>query len=262
MKKNRIYLIKIFIIFLALILATILLLSEKAHQKLSNQTTNFIIDTSNSMNTKDVTQYSKTQSISISRLQAIKEFVTQTVQSEPLEMYSLIIFWDSIDFYIPPTQDTGLFLEYLNQINTNLLPWWWTNINLIGDISVNFKSIDKLIIFSDFDYESNPKLSKEFLKLKRSNAYLIWVGSKSWWEVRYADDSVFKKDLVSVISKRGDKIAKYISKKINSKYYTLDNTSKITKLSKEITNSNRISFSESQTKIIVALLWILVLIWI
>lgn len=262
MKHNKNYLIKIFLIFLALIFATILLLSEKAHQKLSNQTTHFIVDTSNSMNTKDVTKDSKTQSHTISRLQAIKEFIIQTIKDEPLETYSLVIFWDSIDFYIPPTQDTGTFLEYLNQINTNLLPWWWTNINLIGDISLNFKSIDKIIIFSDFDYESNPKLEKEFLKLKKSNTYLVWVGSKSWWEVRYSDDSVLKKDLVSVISKRGDKVAKYISKKINSKYYTLDNTSKIAKLSQEITNSNRISFSESQTQIIIWILGLLVLIWI
>lgn len=262
MKKNRIYLIKIFLIFLALIFAIILLLSEKAHQKLSNQTTNFIVDTSNSMNTKDVNQYPKNQSLLISRLQAIKEFITQTIKSDPYETYSLVIFGDSIDFFIPPTQDTWLFLEYLNQINTNTLPGGGTNINLIWDISLNFKSIDKLIIFSDFDYEATPKLEKEFLKLKKSNTYLIWVGSKNGWEVRYADDSVLKKDLVSVTSKRSDKIWKYISKKINSKYYTLDNTNKITKLSKEITNSNRISFSESQTQIIIALLGILILVWI
>ena len=262
MKQHKTYLIKIFLIFLALILATVLLLSEKTHQKLSNQTTNFIIDISNSMNTKDINLQSKNKSIVISRLQVIENTIKNFISEEPYDTYSLIIFWDAIDFYIPPTQDTGLFLEYLEQINTNLLPWWWTDINLIWDISANFKSIDKLIIFSDFDYESNPKLSKEFLKLKKSNVYMIGVWTKNWWEVRYTDDSILKKDLVSVISKRGDKIAKYISKKINSKYYTLDNTSKITKLSKEITNSNRISFSESQTQIIVALLGLLVLVWI
>lgn len=262
MKKNRNYLIKIVIIFLALVLASILLLSEKTHQKLSNQTTHFLVDISNSMNTKDITQYSQNQSLIISRLQAIKEFITQTIQSDPYATYSLVIFWDSIDFLLPPTQDTWLFLEYLKQVNTNLLPWWWTNINLIWDISLNFKSIDKLIVFSDFDYEETPKLKKEFLKLRKNNIYLVWVWWKSWWEVRYADDSVLKKDLVSVISKRDDKTWKYISKKIHSDYTVIDNTSKIPKLVKEITNSNRISFSESQTQIIITILGILVLIWI
>ena len=92
MKQYKNYLIKNFLNFVALILSTIFFLSEKSHQKLSNQTTHFIVDTSNSMNTKDITQYSKTQSLTISRLQAIKEFITQTIQDEPLEIYSLIIF--------------------------------------------------------------------------------------------------------------------------------------------------------------------------
>ncbi len=262
MKQHRNYLLKILLIFLALILAIILLLSEKSHQKLSNQTTHFLVDISNSMNTKDITQNSNNQSLTISRLQSIKDFITKTIQTDPYATYSLVIFWDSIDFLVPPTQDTWLFLEYLDQINTNLLPGWWTNINLIWDISLNFKSIDKLIVLSDFDYEQTPKLDKEFLKLRKSNTYLIWVGSKAWWEVRYTDDSILKKDLVSVTSKRNDKSWKYISKKINAKYDILDNENKITKLSNEITNSNRISFSEWQTQIIIAILGILILVWI
>ena len=262
MKGNRHYLIKIVILCCALMLASILLLSKKAHQKLSNQTTHFLVDISNSMNTKDITQYSQNQSLVISRLQTIKEVIIQTIKSDPSSTYSLVIFWDSIDFLLPPTQDTWLFLDYLNQVNTNLLPWWWTNINLIWDISLNFKSIDKLILFSDFDYKETPKLKKEFLKLKKNNIYLVWVWWKKWWEVRYADDNILKKDLVSVISNRDDKIWRYIWQRVHSAYGIIDNTSKIPKLVKEITNSNRISFSESQTQIIIAILGILILIWI
>lgn len=262
MIKNRRYFIKIIILFLALILAIILLISQKSHQKLSNQTTHFLVDISNSMNTKDIDSSTKKQNLVTSRLQAIKDLISQTIKTEPLETYSLIIFGDSIDFFIPPTQDTGLFIEYLNQVNTNLLPWWWTDVNQIWWMLHNFKPIDKIIIFSDFDYETSPKLSKEFLKLKRYNTYLIGLWSKLWWEVRYTDESILKKDLVSVTSKRNDKTWKYISKEINAKYKSIDSYNQISKLTKEITNSNHISFSSSQTQIIIGLLAVLIFIWL
>jgi len=262
MKKNRRYFAKIIILFLALILAIILLVSQKSHQKLSNQTTHFLVDISNSMNVKDINNSSNNQNLVSSRLQAIKDMISKTVQAEPLETYSLLIFWDSIDYFIPPTQDTWLFIEYVNQINSNLLPGWWTDINQIWWMIHNFKSIDKLVIFSDFDYESMPKLSKDFLKLKKYNTYIIWVWSKVWWEVRYADDSILKKDLVSVISKRNDKTWKSISKKIHWKYKYIDNYNQFPKITKDIINTNRISFSSSQTQIIISILAVLIFIWL
>lgn len=262
MRRNRRYFAKIIILFLALILATILLVSQKSHQKISNQTTHFLVDISNSMNVKDINNPSNNQSLVSSRLQAIKDMISQTVKAEPYETYSLLIFWDSIDFFIPPTQDTWLFLEYVNEINSNLLPGWWTDINKIWLMLHNFKTIDKLIIFSDFDYESMPKLNKDFLKLKKYNTYIIWVWSKAWWEVRYADDSVLKKDLVSVISKRNDKTWKSISKKINWEYKYIDNYNQFPKITKDIINTNRISFSSSQTQIIISILAVLIFIWL
>jgi len=106
------------LLFIALSLAVFLAFGERGKNATPDQKIIFVLDINKTMNTQDV--FSGTQSIS--RLQAAKSLIRQTILSDPQFSYGLILFNASTDYIIPPTFDTGTFLLYLSGITTSLLP--------------------------------------------------------------------------------------------------------------------------------------------
>ena len=102
MNYKKFALLKLFLLILALVLASFLAFGESKKDIAPDQKVVFVLDINKTMNTKDISYDGK----QISRLQAAKILIQKTIFSEPQFSYGLIIFNVSSDYFIPPTFDT------------------------------------------------------------------------------------------------------------------------------------------------------------
>jgi len=93
---------KLLLLIVALALAIFLVFAEKGKDALPDQKIVFVLDINRTMNTKDV--LSGTQKIS--RIQAAKSIIQQTILSDPQFSYGLVLFNARSDYIVPPTFDT------------------------------------------------------------------------------------------------------------------------------------------------------------
>ena len=94
--------IQLVLLVLALGLASFLVFGQNRNDGIPDQKIVFVVDINKTMNTKDV--FSGSQKIS--RLQAAKTIIQQTISSDPSFSYGLILFNAGADYIIPPTFDT------------------------------------------------------------------------------------------------------------------------------------------------------------
>ncbi len=167
-----------------------------------------VIDISNSMNIKDIQGQSRLQkAIALS-----KDLIT-TGDTK----YSLTIFSSTSNLLIPPTKDTHTFLNYLESLNTNLLPASWST-NILSPLTLidNFAATwDQIIILSDFDFEiptHNP-LQKPYQLI------LIGLGSSRQHQVTDALGNLITFKGKTIKSKREDTNAKALASLLGGKYY-------------------------------------------
>jgi hypothetical protein len=95
-------LIKLILLIIALGLASFLAFGENGKSIAPDQKVVFVVDINRTMNTKDVFLGDK----QISRLDAAKYLIQQTLKSDPNYSYGLILFNVRTDYIIPPTIDT------------------------------------------------------------------------------------------------------------------------------------------------------------
>jgi len=95
-------LIKLFLLIIALGLAIFLAFGERTKQVAPDQRVVFVLDINRTMNVRDVFSGNK----QISRLDAAKYLIKQTLLSDPQFSYGIILFNASSDYIIPPTFDT------------------------------------------------------------------------------------------------------------------------------------------------------------
>lgn len=118
MNYKKISLIKFFLLFLALCLASFLAFGDTVQEATPDQQIVFILDVSKTMDIQDVASGTQV----VSRLDAAKHILQTTISSEPHYSYGLILLAGDADYIIPPTFDTGTFLLYLSGVTTHLLP--------------------------------------------------------------------------------------------------------------------------------------------
>lgn len=189
--------IKLILLIIALALASFLAFAEHQKNAAPDQKIIFVLDINKTMNTKDV--LSGTQKIS--RIQAAKTIIQQTILSDPQFSYGLILFNASSDYIIPPTFDTWTFLLYLTGINTNLLPDWSKNfVQLSWMLHDNDNTA--YLILSDFDVS----VQQRTIKFPQWTL-LLGLGSLAWDNVRYANGILYYDNGKSVFSARNDQFA-------------------------------------------------------
>jgi len=151
------------------------------------------------MNVRDVFSGNK----QISRLDAAKYLIKQTLLSDPQFSYGIILFNASSDYIIPPTFDTWIFLLYLSWITTNLLPDWSKDFAqlswLLNDTTTSY------LIISDFD-----------AKKQNSSKFPRWTSLLGVWslagdKVRNSNGILYYHDGTSVSSIRNDQFARSLS---------------------------------------------------
>ena len=94
--------IKLFLLIVALGLASFLAFGDHADRTAPDQKVVFVLDINRTMNTQDVLSGTKY----ISRLQAAKQIIKKTLSSDSDYSYGLILFNAAADYFIPPTFDT------------------------------------------------------------------------------------------------------------------------------------------------------------
>jgi len=112
--------IKFILLLFALGIASFLAFFDTTNSIDVDQHIVFVLDTSSTMATKDILS----GVTYISRLSAAKKLISTTIFSEPHFSYGLVILNTHLEYIIPPTFDTGIFLAYLSGITTNLSTLW------------------------------------------------------------------------------------------------------------------------------------------
>lgn len=197
MKYRPLSLIHLLLLVLALFLAGFLAFGEHKKTFAPDQKIVFVVDINRSMNTEDVFLDNK----SISRLQAAKYIIHQSIESQSSYSYGLIVFNAGVDYIVPPSFDTWTFLLYLSGITTNLLPDWIKDFAQLSWVLTTTPSTSYLII-SDFD-----SVQQDDIKLPKTVS-LLGLGSIKGDIVRYANGVRYYDRGKSVVSVRNDNMAK------------------------------------------------------
>jgi len=201
----------------------------------------FIMDLSHSMNVEDI-KWDKNQNIS--RLDLIKQFISNTFNNQPEWNFWLILFSQKSNYFIPPTADLENFKNYIEKLNTNFLPAWWSNIyewlkNFIeySDKWTIWVLISDMWDSIDFNDQKNKinNLKEEYIK-KQLKLIIIWVWTEKWWVVKYPNWEQIINKAQSINSNRNNEFGRFIASTFNTNYIEIETIKETDKVS--ILNNN------------------------
>lgn len=252
-KYNYWYFLRIIFAVLALVTAIIIFFSEDK-EIIQDEGVVFVVDISNSMNTDDIKSHILQEEKVISRLDVSKQFITKYIQENLYPQdYGLILFSKISNYYIPITNDTSIFLEYLNTITTNQLPFGGTNIKSAFDLILEQEASSKYILLSDLwdisEVESQKEGIENIFNINNINLTIIGVWSDEWWYARYSDGTLIRdENKDKVLSIRNDSMWKRLSKNTKGKYYKITSTDDVVMMIDDVIDYNRLVFSNKQKK--------------
>lgn len=144
--------------------------------KSSNAEVVFLVDISNSMNTKDMKG-------KLSRLDAAKKMMLQTINVSNASQFGIMVFAGSVYPHLPLTGDRSAARIYINQLSTNLMGNQGTNIGLALEMGLDFFSDKKgeklLVLITDAEnHEGNVDENIAALKEKDIALFVYGLGSK------------------------------------------------------------------------------------
>lgn len=250
-----IYYLKIILLIICLFFTIFLIYFQSNQQNTNEKNIIFMLDLSKTMNTQDIIYKNQ---MPISRLQTSKYLIQKIIQTYPNYNYWLIVFSNYSDYFLPATQDTWTFLQYLNWITTNQS---WRN----SDLNLPLNEIEKInsdfyfILLSDF---SNLNFNKAKLLKPTNKINIIVVSSKNWWLVRYPNGNIFRQNWKTITSKYDKNIVNSVSKTLHSKYYISSSIEKWDEILSKIFSFQNIKISDTKINIALFLLWFLIIIWL
>lgn len=220
--------------------------------KTTNTSFVFLIDVSKSMNVEDI-QY---DNWNISRLEAVKKFISDFVAKNPYNNYALCIFaWESLRI-LPFTQDVSLFNTFLDGITNKNISKNGTDFkDAFSSAFLNFTN-DKawwtIITFTDGgDEKTNFSLPENIKRDKNIHFLTFWIGTEKWWYIPIGVDVFWEKIYKTyagemVISKLIQSNIENIAHIISWKYDFLSTFSDFSRLEKSISKSAKYSQNEKQ----------------
>ncbi len=137
----------------------------------------FIVNVSHSMNVK-VADWN------LSRLDLWKKVIESIVKKDNNQhQIGVIIFSKQASYYVAPTFDTGTLLNFTKALQTNILPWGWSNLDAAIDIFHSTSMSNNLaVVISDWDdIDINSWFNFG------DNVIGIGVGDSEKWKVLYPD---------------------------------------------------------------------------
>jgi hypothetical protein len=175
--------------------------------------------------------------------------------------YGLAIFSQTATQYIPLTADMGTFLDYVKEINTGLLPEWWTSrASLERIFSGNKTEYTKIIFISDAEKSVTRDADRGSWKawFDKAKKYFIGVGTKEWWNPTLPNGTVMKMKWLPVVSRFDSQTAGVISKALDATFFQIDTVRDLDTMIGQIVTSSP-SFSYSQIQILFVVLWMFIL---
>ena len=258
MKKNIYFFpLRMTVLMWALALIVLLLFSSSTSKNTYDNNILFVVDLSYSMNAKDMSSVEG----KISRLEAAKKIISQTLAAWGEANYGLVVFSQTATQYIPLTTDTWTFLDYLKNVNTGLLPGGGTDRNSLEKIfSWNKSDYSKIIFISDAE-KTDSQITDRGSRIEgrgTAKKYFIGVGTKEGGNPTLPNGTIMKLKQNTIISSFDLWTATAISKSLHAKLFPLENVNNLDSMIDEIVSSSP-SFSRSQVQILIVVLWVFIL---
>lgn len=219
----------------------------------------FVLDVSKSMNAVDI----EGKNWFYTRLDFSKKIISDFVLKNNQNRFSLITFSWEAKSVLPFTNDTDLFLTFLEKVDFRDFQKqgsdFWSAIKLANSRALYGKQKNKIVIFISDGWEDEDFISGDFfdLKDKNNNYFILWVWSEKWWKIFLWQDvfgwkSYQKYEWKDVLVKLNEKNLKKISKNLNWEYLKIDEISDLKKFyskfenfEKNIYEKNFIDFQKS-----------------
>lgn len=231
----------------------------------------FILDTSKSMDTEDVSYNSN----KISRLNFSKEMIKNFITSNPSNSYWLIAFAENANIISPTTNEFWTFFNFLDNLNSKTISKGWTNFYEALNLGIwtAWKNTEKnFIIISDW-WEAQDKIDsiniKKIIAWKKIKIFTVWVWTTSWDKIPNWTDffwnTVYKTfEDKYVVSKLYEKNLQEIKDLWAWKYIKVswvDNINKLKSYLINSTNSKKINKNNESQRYLIIISGILILIW-
>jgi len=269
MKKSMYFaMIRIITLVMALALIILLIFFSSSQKKPYDNNVLFVVDLSYSMNAKDIKWVNWVKWVKwvnwdkkISRLEAAKRIIKQVVEAWGVANYGLAIFSQSATHYVPLTNDTWTFLDYLEHMNTWLLPGWGTDRNSLERIfSGDTTEYSKIIFISDAEKSDSrvagPGLSAKSFNLAKK--YFIGVGTELWGNPTLPNGTIMNMNGKNIVSSFDLDTATASSAALHAKLFHIENMNTLDSIVDEIVRSSQ-NFSHSQVQLLVVVLCVFIL---
>ncbi len=161
--------------------------------------------------------------------------------------------WESSVFVLPVTADTWSFFDYLDSLNTNILPWWWMSRDSLSQLfSWENSSYQKIVFLSDASELA------DINNIKNKNNYFVWIWTEGGAVVRYANGNILRSKWKNIYTSFDSNVALSISRQLNAKMFLIENIENVDTIVSEII-WDKILFSFAQFSILLVLLALCVL---
>ncbi len=233
-KYSKFIVMKLFLLILALFFCIMLFFSEQ-YNYVQNSFV-FVVDVTLSMNAKDINWNTNIwEEDLITRLDITKKYINSFVEKNRNIRVGLVLLSDELDYFLPITADTGIFLLYVDNLYATKESVDFVSNSMLS--GVFGKENQNVLVFSDMDF-TNESVENKFWKY--SNITWFVVGSDSFVTERFSD-GVYVDDKKTIAN---DEIAKKLVNNIGGKYYILDSVDIIEKYL--FSTDNFVSFSSER----------------
>ncbi|RAL55692.1 hypothetical protein BLD25_04110 [Candidatus Gracilibacteria bacterium GN02-872] len=212
----------------------------------------FVLDVSKSMNVADV----RGDGGNYLRLDFAKKSIGYFVLKNKNNRYSLVIFAGDAKSTLPLTNDTDLFLTFLQKADYRDFENQGTSfekaVKLAETRLLYAENKSKAIVFvsdgGDDDYEFSDEIKKTIGK--KSKYFIVGVGSSDGGKIILGEDIFGRKnfqkyDGKEVIAKLGEKNLKKLANLTNGKYLKMDKITDLDKFQNDLEKLEKNIFSEN-----------------
>lgn len=246
LKTNKLFFVKnLFLLFSFMILLLSFLWLEKTDEnnlKTNGKNIIFTLDVSKSMNVSDFSNWY----YSFTRLQIAKKIIWDYVSAHKENNYWLVVFAWEASSILPITEDSDLFLTFLDWVDYKNLTKQWSDfyqaIKFSNDRFLSDSKNNLIVMITDWwdDWDLN-NIPINKLKNNNINYLIVWVWSDNWGKLIDGQDIFWRqdyktynwKDLILKLNK--DNIDN-ISHNLDSKSVLIQNLNDFNKLWESISN--------------------------
>lgn len=243
-------------------------IKDQSDNKKDSKDIIFLLDVSKSMDAMDCDVFGN----KISRIDCAKELINYYINKNSYNNYWLVIFgWEAINIS-PLTNDIDMFTTFLNNVNSNQISKWWTNLEEAVKVAIFSWKNKNLVLLSDWEDLTDNNLSslKSISKIQNIKIFGVWVWSLKWANIPTGNDFfgnvTYKNfDWQKVVTKLDEKSLKNITSLWNWGYIKAKRNSNISEFDNLFITSNQkltdLRKKQSEWSYIFIVIWVILLLF-